>query len=125
MTDSTSSPTVLVVDDDPEIVDFLEAALAGRGYNVLVAINGGALDIAQTGQPDLILLDLLMPGMDGVEITRRLREEPSTARIPIVVMSAHERLHFAASAMPVDDRLPKPFELDELYDTVARWVQGR
>lgn len=118
-----NEPTVLVVDDDPEIVDLLEAALQGRGYKVLVAINGGALGVAQEGQPDVILLDILMPGMDGIEVSRRLRANPATAKIPIVVMSAHDRLRSASTSMAVDDRLSKPFELNDLYATVARWVQ--
>jgi CheY-like chemotaxis protein len=119
-----STRTVLVVDDDPEIVDFLDAALQGRGYKVLMAIDGGALDVAQTAQPDLILLDLMMPGMDGFEVSRRLRDDPATASIPIVVMSASERIRNPSMILAVDGRLPKPFELDELYATVARWVQG-
>jgi CheY-like chemotaxis protein len=114
--------TVLVVDDDSDIVNFLEAALQGRGYKVLIAVDGGALDVAQEGQPDVILLDLLMPGMDGVEVSRRLREDPATASIPIVLMSANERIRVPLTALDVDDRLPKPFELDDLYATVARWV---
>jgi two-component system, OmpR family, alkaline phosphatase synthesis response regulator PhoP len=118
-----SPHTVLVVDDDPEILDFLEVALQERGYKVLVAIDGDALDAAQESQPDLILLDLMMPGMDGIEVSRRLREDPATASIPIVVMSANERLRNPSIALPVDGRLPKPFELDDLYATVAHWVQ--
>jgi CheY-like chemotaxis protein len=115
-------PTVLVVDDDPDILDFLEAALQDRGYKVLVAINGGALALAQEGRPDLILLDIMMPGMDGVEVSRRLRADPSTATIPIVVMSAQDRLRSYSTGMSADDRLAKPFELDDLYSMVARWV---
>jgi CheY-like chemotaxis protein len=122
--DNLSARTVLVVDDDLEIVDFLEAALQGRGYKVLVAVDGGALDAAQAGQPDLILLDLMMPGMDGIEVSRRLRADPTTAKIPIVVMSANERLRNPSMILAVDGRLPKPFELDDLYATVARWVQA-
>jgi CheY-like chemotaxis protein len=118
-----SAQTVLVVDDDPEIIDFLQAALEVRGYRVLSAIDGCALNVAQTDPPDLILLDLLMPGMDGIEVSQRLRAHPSTASIPIVVMSAHERLLSSAPSVAADDRLPKPFELDDLYATVARWVQ--
>jgi CheY-like chemotaxis protein len=89
-----------------------------------MAIDGGALDVAQTAQPDLILLDLMMPGMDGFEVSRRLRDDPATASIPIVVMSASERIRNPSMILAVDGRLPKPFELDELYATVARWVQG-
>ncbi len=114
--------TVLVVDDDPAIIDFLREALEDQGYAVLAAVNGAAVPLARERQPDLILLDILMPGMDGVEVSQRLRADPATAAIPIVAMSAQERLHATSSFMPVDDRLPKPFEIAGLYDVVARWV---
>jgi CheY-like chemotaxis protein len=117
--------TVLVVDDDADIVDFLHMALEGLGYRVLSAVDGCALSLAREDPPDLILLDLLMPGMDGVEVSQRLRAHPATANIPIVLMSAHERLLSTARSVAADDRLPKPFELDDLFATVARWVQGR
>ncbi|HTD78291.1 MAG TPA: response regulator, partial [Chloroflexota bacterium] len=93
-----------------------------QGYTVLCAVDGAALGVARERQPDVILLDILMPGMDGVEVSQRLRADPATARIPIIAMSAQERLHATSSLMPVNDRLPKPFELTGLYTTVARWA---
>ncbi len=114
--------TVLVVDDDPVIVDTLREALEDEGYQVLSAVNGGALPLAQREQPHLILLDIMMPGMDGVEVSRRLRADPSTANIPIVVMSASSTLKTVAAQMPVEDRLPKPFDLDAVYSIVERWA---
>ena len=77
---------------------------------------------AREVQPDLILLDIMMPGMDGVEVSRRLRADPTTAPIPIVDMSAHRRLQATAGVMAANDRLPKPFNLDDLYATVERWL---
>jgi len=114
--------TVLVVDDDPFIVDFLETALEDEGYLVLAAVNGGALPLARDLHPDVILLDIMMPGMDGVEVSQRLRADPVTADIPIIVMSAQDRLRATSTLMQVDDRLPKPFDLDRLYAIVARWT---
>jgi CheY-like chemotaxis protein len=117
------SGTVLVVDDDPAILDFVATALEDQGYTVVCAVDGAALGVARERQPDVILLDILMPGMDGVEVSQRMRADPATARIPIIAMSAQERLHATSSLMPVNDRLPKPFELMGLYTTVARWAQ--
>jgi CheY-like chemotaxis protein len=114
--------TVLVIDDDPAIVDFLEIALEDEGYRVLVAVDGEALQVAHDLQPNLILLDIMMPDMDGVEVSRRLRADPVTAGIPIVVMSAQDRLRATAALMPIDDQLPKPFALDRLFSTVDRWI---
>lgn len=115
--------TVLVVDDDPMIVDFLETALEDEGYTVLASVGAAAIPLARSVQPSVILLDLMMPGMDGMEVSRRLRDDPATAHIPIIVMSAADRLRATGALLPVDDRLPKPFELRTLYDKVARWAQ--
>lgn len=117
-----SSPTVLVVDDDPAIVELVEMALEDMGYRVLTAVNGAALAVAQDQRPGVILLDVNMPGMDGVEVSQRLRANPITADIPIVAISAHEHLQATAGLLLVDDRLSKPFLIRDLYDTVARWM---
>ncbi|HWE64413.1 MAG TPA: response regulator [Chloroflexota bacterium] len=116
--------TVLVVDDDEMIIAVLRDALEDEGYEVLSAVNGGALPIARQRQPQVILLDIMMPGMDGVEVSKRLRADPVTERIPIVAMSASTMLAQVADQMPIDDRLSKPFEIDRLYDVVARWTQA-
>jgi CheY-like chemotaxis protein len=116
--------TVLVVDDDPAIIDFLEMALEGEGYRVLVAVDGEALRVAHDLRPNLILLDIMMPDMDGMEVSRRLRADPATAGVPIVVMSAQNRLRASADLMPIDDWLPKPFTLDRLFSTIDRWISS-
>jgi CheY-like chemotaxis protein len=117
-----TSPAVLVVDDDPGIVALLAAALAAGGYRVLAALGAQALRLAQEERPEVILLDLQMPQMDGAEVCRRLRAEPATAAIPIVLMSADDRPGSAARALAVEDRLPKPFKLSDLFVAVARWA---
>jgi len=114
--------TVLVVDDDPSIIDFLETALEEEGYLVLASVGAASLRVAHDVHPDVILLDLNMPDMDGVEVSQRLRADPVTAAIPIVVMSAQEHLRATGPLMAVNDRLPKPFELARLYEMVARWT---
>ncbi len=114
--------TVLVVDDDPGIVDFVRAALEDEGYAVVTTVGGYTMAVAYDLRPAVILLDIAMPDMDGVEVSKRLRRDPRTASIPIIVMSAQDRLQAASALMPVDDRLPKPFELDHLYEKVAYWA---
>jgi CheY-like chemotaxis protein len=113
---------VLVVDDDNSIVDMLILALGCRGYQVLSAEGASALQLAAEHHPAVVLLDLTMPGMGGAEIGRRLRDDPRTADIPIVMMSARDHLDSAWATVPADDHLAKPFNLSRLYETVARWA---
>ena len=114
--------SVLVVDDDPAIVELVQTALEDEGYEVYAAVNGEALQLAAEQHPDVILLDIMMPIMDGVEVSRRLRADPRTAAIPIIAMSAHGRLQATGSAMQANDKLAKPFKLSNLYSAVARWA---
>ena len=83
----------------------------------------GALRLARELRPDVILLDYAMPEMDGAELSRRLRADPTTAAIPIILMSAHPRA--ARPRIPVDAELPKPFDLEALSTVVARWKDTR
>ena len=115
--------TVLVVDDDAHIVYFLSMALEDKGYRVLVAESSDAVQLASEARPDLILLDLMMPRVAGVEISESLRANPATAHIPIVVMSAQRNLDILRRHMPVDDCLGKPFQIDDLYALVERWTR--
>lgn len=110
---------ILIVDDNVEISEFVADALTERGYRVLCAVNGASLDIALHEQPALILLDLLMPAMDGREVARRLRADPATAAIPLVVCSAQATYHGTRPDMPCDGWLDKPFDLGDLYAVVA------
>lgn len=106
--------TILLVDDEERIVNFLKAKLRIAGYDILVATNGAeALEQFKTHQPDLVILDLVMPTMDGFEVLKELR---SFSSVPVIILSAKRAdvdkikgLHLGA-----DDYLPKPFNPDEL-----------
>jgi len=107
-------PLVLVVEDEPQVMRFLRATLPAHGYRVLEAANGAqALVQAQTQQPDLVLLDLGLPDLDGLEVTRRIR---GWSAVPIVVVSARgqERDKVQALDAGADDYLTKPFGTEEL-----------
>ena len=110
----THEPVVLVVEDEPQVMRFLRATLPAHGYRMLEAVNGAqALVEAQTRQPDVVLLDLGLPDVDGLEVTRRVRE---WSAVPIVVVSARgqERDKVQALDAGADDSLTKPFGTDEL-----------
>lgn len=113
---------VLIVDDDPDIVTFVREALEMEGYATLAAVDEAALHLAHEAQPDVILLDIMMPHMDGIEVSQRLRADPATADIPIVAMSAVGNLRELGRTMAADDRLAKPFHFGDLFAVVARWT---
>jgi two-component system, OmpR family, KDP operon response regulator KdpE len=112
--DSTAGPAILVIEDEAQIRRFLRPALTGQGYRLLEAITGEAgLVEAATRQPDLVILDLGLPDLDGLEVIRRLREWTA---IPIIILSAREqeRDKIAALDAGADDYVSKPFGIGEL-----------
>ena len=124
MTTASASLPVLVVDDDPDILAAVEQILQIEGYTVASARNGEeALAVLDSVQPAVILLDLMMPVMDGEEFRRRLAEHPA-ADTPVVVISADRDLARKAASMQVEAYLAKPFDLDDLIATVERFVRG-
>lgn len=120
------APTVLVVDDEHAIRDFLRAALEVEGYNVLVAGDGlHALSLCECYRVDVILLDLMMPRLDGAGFLHRFRHRPRRDMASIYVMSAVRTAMEQASAAGVAGAFIKPFDLDELLDAIAAEVQRR
>ena len=123
MTDQELQPetgggeSLLVVDDDPFIARLLEIELRAAGYDVRVASDGAlALAAAQERCPDLVLADVMMPNMDGFELTRRLRQDPRTAAVSIIMLTARglsaDKLE--GFAIGADDYIVKPFDTPEL-----------
>ena len=110
----THGARILVVDDEPQIRRSLQIGLEGKGYAVFTAARAEqALESIESHRPDVIVTDLLMPGMDGLELTRRIR---SQSYIPIIVLSAigDERKKVEALELGADDYVTKPFGMDEL-----------
>src|SRR6266542_1288001 len=118
--DSSGAGTILVVDDIPENVRLLEAVLVSRGYEVLTATSGKeALDVVASARPDLILLDVVMPGMDGYAVCQALRDHEETAVLPgIMVTSSMGAEKTRAIEAGADDFIPKPFNHHELLTRV-------
>ena len=120
---------VLVADDHSVVRQGLRMFLLVQPDMEMVgeAQNGReAVALAATLAPDVVLMDLVMPEMDGREVTTRLRADSATAHIPIIVLSARRNLTHWTAGMQVDGTLDKPFDLDDLSSIVGHWVaEGR
>lgn len=108
---------VLVVDDEVHIVELIKFNLEGNGYSVIEAYDGhNALEIAKKDDIDIVILDLMLPGIDGIEVCRRLRKDPATEKIPIIMLTAksEETDKVLGLEIGADDYLTKPFSVREL-----------
>ena len=119
-------PRILIVDDDPDFHLLVETVLGRRGYELISAKDGAdALSMIKAEQPDAIILDKIMPGMDGFEVARRLRREPDFAHLPILIVSGATQLNDKLDAFNAgaDDYLTKPFEVDELAARITAMLR--
>jgi CheY-like chemotaxis protein len=115
---------VLVVDDDDGIRLVLADLLEFEGYEVVTAINGAeALSQVRTARPDVVVLDLMMPIMDGWQFMEACRREALCAATPVLIMSAYRHLAETAPRLAVDAYLAKPFDMETLLGTVERLVR--
>jgi DNA-binding response OmpR family regulator len=112
---------ILVVDDEEDILTFLELVLGEKGYSVVTAASGPeALTRAQLEKPDLVLLDVMMPQMDGWEVLKLLRVDDATAKIPVAMLSARTEAKDRVQGLQEGaiDYICKPFSLQELLSKI-------
>jgi DNA-binding response OmpR family regulator len=122
--DDSSGKRILCIEDEPEMIDLIRLILGRRGYEVIGAAGGKeGLKEVREKHPDLVLLDLMMPDMDGWEVYQQMKAEDSTRHIPVIVVTAKAQsidkvlgLHIAK----VDDYIAKPFSPQELLSSVEK-----
>ncbi len=117
MSDPNAAHKILVADDDAQLLGLVVRHLRGTGYKVIEAIDGDAAwEAVLDDKPDLVLLDVMMPGMSGWEVCRRIREYEPTSKMPVIMLTGiGERLNEMTSPLyGADDYLDKPFEFDVL-----------
>lgn len=121
-------PLILAVDDTPRDLDLLAMILGREGYALVLAAEGTqALDCAHENNPDLILLDILMPGMDGIEVCQRLKADPATQSIPVIFLTAQSKPEEILAGFEVGavDYVTKPFQIPELLARVRAHLELR
>lgn len=124
---SESRPVVLVADDDPDILQLVAFRLERAGYEVIQATDGEeALRFVTERQPDLAVLDVMMPKLNGYDVTRRIRENEATSRIPVILLTARVQEADVARGFEAgaDDYIKKPFSPQELRSRVQA-ILGR
>lgn len=119
-------PRILIVEDDAAVAGMIHDHLAASGYEIERASDGReAVDSARRTHPDLIVMDLMMPRLTGGEAARELRADPLTSHIPIVAISAVADVTSIADFLPLDEVLPKPFDLVDLERAILRHLPSR
>lgn len=122
-----SKAKILVVDDDERALRLIEAMLAPKGYQIILAKDGKeAVDIVRSRIPDLILLDIMMPGIDGYATLAKIKEDKATANIPVIMVSAvgYELNKKLANQLGAAGYITKPVDLAELQGTIARFLHA-
>jgi two-component system KDP operon response regulator KdpE len=116
MIQNKERPCVLVVDDHPKVLRFIEIDLKLRGFEVITSVSGEeALELVKSARPDIVLLDIIMPGIDGFEVLRKLR---CFTRLPVIAFSASSSNYLDAIQLGATDFMTKPFEPDEMIKKI-------
>jgi DNA-binding response OmpR family regulator len=121
------APRILIVDDDPVIVRLLQINFRLEGYEVDTASRGeDALEKVRANRPDVVILDVMMPGIDGWEVCRQLKESPAVRHIPVIFLSARaqDEDRQRGYALGVDEYVTKPFDPMALVEKVRRVIPG-
>jgi DNA-binding response OmpR family regulator len=124
----TAGKKIVYVEDEPEMIDLVKLILSRKGYQVIGAVGGQeGLDMIREHAPDLVLLDLMMPDIEGWDVFQQLRADTSTENIPVIVVTAKAQdidkvlgLHIAK----VDDYIAKPFSPQSLVESIERVLAG-
>ena len=116
-------PKVLVVDDDPDVIAICSLVLESEGYEVDAALNGSeAVDKVSTVNVDVVLMDVMMPVLDGLTVCKMVKRDPRTRDLPVIIMSASEVLREKGAGCYADAVIAKPFDIDSLVNTVSQFA---
>lgn len=117
---------VLVVEDNPDIGDVISMILENKGYAVVVFKNAdGIQELLQDDQVDIIIMDMLLSGVNGTDICKKIKEDPALSPIPLIMMSAHPDAENICIKAGADDFVAKPFDLEDLLFKIAHFTNAR
>ena len=122
---SSWRPTILIAEDSADSREMMQTLLGTKGYQVVTADDGmNALEVALSSRPDCVLLDLELPKLDGLSVTRNLRLDPKFKDVPIIIRSGHDPSRFRQDALDAgcDDYLLKPINFDSLHELLDRMM---
>jgi DNA-binding response OmpR family regulator len=116
---------VLVIDDDEAVLDVMKEALVYEGFEVKIADKADDIQsMISTYRPDLLLIDYILNGINGGEICHQLKENNSTGKLPVIIVSAYPRVLTSLGLYGCDKFIPKPFDLDDLVGSIKSVLQG-
>jgi len=122
---------ILLVDDDPDFVEATKVVLESKPYRVIAALSGGeGLKKAREEKPDLVLLDIIMPGVDGFQVCQQLKKDPQLAQIPVIMITSFSEKYMESSlgvsqglTLEAEDFIDKPVAPAELLIRVEKWLK--
>ena len=118
----TITPKILIADDDEAIIDATTMILEFMGYKVDSTLDGSTIPAIVQNHPDLIILDVWMAGVEGRDICKLLKSNPSTSNIPVIMISASRDIKDSVLACGADDFLEKPFEIEMLVERIEKLI---
>lgn len=111
---------ILIADDDEAIVDATTILLETMGYEVIQTLNGAEVESLLSQQPDLIILDIWMSGINGMDVCHRIKNNPLYAHIPVLMISASRSIHEASNSSGADGYLAKPYDINQLVSKIEK-----
>ncbi len=123
-----SSPKILIIDDEVDLVETVRFPLELEGYQVLVAYNGEeGLQLARKESPDLIILDLMLPKIDGFKVCRFLKFDDKYKHIPIIMLTARsqDKDRLLGKETGADEYITKPFDIDDLLNRIKKYISAK
>jgi len=123
---STQNYRILVVDDDPDIGIMIKIMLEYKGYSVMVAERADMIDnILRDNSVDLLIMDMLLSGANGIDVCEELKKDPRTTKLPVIMISAHPNARQISLDAGADDFIAKPFDMHDMFSKIGMLLEKK